>query len=124
MAPNDERVKDDDLEPGKTPAFRSRRSDVSNPADILDTLDHKRKILVDALDGMYSLEERVDLVMTDILETGGSWQAGGSGDVPPRTCFIELQIHDITARGMDIGQAIANWVAAARRIIEGRGEDL
>ena len=109
---------DDEFMPDGVPAFRSHRSGAS----VAD--QHRCQALVAALDELHEVEERVDRVMTDILETGGSWQVGGPGDVPPRAAVVELQVHGVTALGRDIGQAIANWVAVARSVGEGHGGDL
>ena len=75
------------------------------------------------MDTLDSVDERVDRFMADILETGGSWHVSGSGEVPPCTVLVEVQVHGIGALGREIDQAIANWTAAARCATEGKGSD-
>ena len=76
-----------------------------------------------ALDGLHTVEDRADRIMMDILETDGSWQVNGPGEGTPCAVLVEIQVYGVRAPGRDIGQAIANWTAAARRAVEGQGGD-
>ncbi len=104
--------------------FRSRRGRLPGTVGLQDDMAYRCQSLVKALDSLNTVEDRVDLVMTDILKTGGSWHVSGPGEVPPSAVLVEVQVHGVRALGRDITQAIANWTAAARRMTEEQGEDL
>ena len=77
------------------------------------------KTLLAALDDMRSVEDQVDRMMTDVLETGGTWQVAPTGAAKPCDALVELQVHGIHALGRDVAQAISNWIATARHWQEG-----
>jgi len=104
--------------------FRSQRGRPTGIDGARGETSYRCRALLLALDNLHGVENRVDRVTTDILETGGFWQVSGLVEVPLRAALVEIQVHGVRGVGWDIGQAIANWIAAARRRAEGQGSDL
>ena len=119
-----EQEQDDTPEMEDSLEFRSDRHRLSGPVALQDEAACRCKALIEALARLNTLDERVDRFMTDILETGGSWHVSGPGEILPGMALVEVQLHGVRALGREIGQAIANWTAAARRAIEEQGGPL
>jgi len=56
--------------------------------------------------------ERKDAVITEILETGGTYNAGPEGRVGSDYAFL-IHLHEISAYGTNDGEAIDSWIKIA-----------
>ena len=64
---------------------------------------HRRRALLEALDGMSAVEDRV---MTEILETGAFWHVHGPGNETPGH-VVEIQLHGVCGVGENVPRASA-----------------